>query len=559
MDFEHGYAKYKYKYTELQKKYIKLYRQHIQKGGGQINEAEVALAFKKLMDAFKIFDDENNSASSQYYDYEYSKNDLVKLKSKFDDLFQANEKLKDLMTQLDKDKETLTHQIDELQKTKLKLNADLSTLNSKWAPDNWEKEMPIKDELRKVDSSISKIRQDIFKFDFDPSKLTYKRNLEDIERLKQDIQKHSIEVDIFESRYHVSSGFVSEASIDDIRKHVLERHGLIIKKMLKEFIYPTYVMTLDDIVSKGVSPQSYQEIIDDCKDIVPKDIYYGISMKKHPQHKICYSHVHKFKLGEILKICKSNRTSFPIENFVEITHLFMNYYNSENDNEELFVPHLDMFERNIRDRLLSVKKIVFDMDIIPLGRTNTEGTMHLLRDINYYKNFVSILKKLNDLKNILFIDYTGHISSFVHGLLDFGVDVVLQLPESASYQMHNVLDELQDICHRLNSKKITNKTCLGISLMHPHSQFKPTFDVRRLPTKDDILRYGFKRVVVTTELAYRTADPQDIRDETPRELDIVFARYKPNNFHTYLQSLDNVEVLYYGLNEFESKGASFKC
>lgn len=103
------------------------------------------------------------------------------------------------------------------------------------------------------------------------------------------------------------------------------------------------------------------------------------------------------------------------------------------------------------------------------------------------KNFETILNKLSDLNNILFINISSYTNPMVK-LLDKGIDIRIQLN---LYEYH--VNALHDILPQIENKNITNNTSLGIVISPYDTPNKP---LEHLPKKETIKKYGFNKIVI---------------------------------------------------------------
>ena len=321
-----------------------------------------------------------------------------------------------------------------------------------------------------------------------------------------------------------------------------------------------FINNIDDIVA------TY--IIDDCKSVEYTKKYYSGKIKKHPEHNICYHHSKKYNIGMIKTYLNENRfiPSFDsILNFIEFPEFLPsktipNYYFDRDLSDDYNL-------KDLINQLMQVENYVVTDDIIPCGRLNYESNeqyigmminLHLLRDKNYYINFNNILDRLGDLNNILFIDFTGHCSSFVINLLERGIDVKLQIPSRAIIGMPILLNQFQDMIMEVTNKEITNNTSLGIYLMEPHG-IGMTFDLSRFPSKQQIIECGFRKIVITTEGLYNieplTSSSITYRGRVNETFPVMKEKPYAKEFYNYIDSL-GIETIFYGINESETRGLS---
>jgi hypothetical protein len=321
-----------------------------------------------------------------------------------------------------------------------------------------------------------------------------------------------------------------------------------------------FINNIDDIVA------TY--IIDDCKSVEYTKKYYLGKIKKHPEHNICYRHIKKYNIGMIKRFLNENRFNplfDSILNFIEFPEYLQSVkipnYHFEYDLSN------DYNLKSLINQLMKVENYVLTDDITPCGRLNYESNveyigmmtnLHLLRDKNYYTNFNNILDRLGDLNNILFIDFTGHCSSFVINLLERGIDVKLQIPSSAILGMPILLNQFQDMIMEITNKEITNNTSLGIYLMEPHG-IGMTFDMSRFPSRQQIIDCGFRRIVITTEGLYNieplTSGSITYRGRRDETFPVMKGKPYAKEFYNYIDSL-GIETIYYGINETQSGGLS---
>jgi hypothetical protein len=151
----------------------------------------------------------------------------------------------------------------------------------------------------------------------------------------------------------------------------------------------------------------------------------------------------------------------------------------------------------------------FSDNITPRGRIG-DG---IIRDNKFTINFDLHLNKLlleYTLENIMFINYTGHCSSFSSCLLSRNIDCIWQIPYRAIKQSYDnkinnrLLSQLQD---SVNStlyqfppldKKINS---FGIVLEAPH-ELSSTIEISKLPSSKLLKKLGIQKVVIFTENKY---------------------------------------------------------
>jgi hypothetical protein len=102
-------------------------------------------------------------------------------------------------------------------------------------------------------------------------------------------------------------------------------------------------------------------------------------------------------------------------------------------------------------------------------------------------NFETILNKLGDLNNILFINISSYTNPMVK-LLDKGIDMRIQL---YFYQYH--IEASHDILPQIENKNITNNTSLGI-VVNPYDTINNPLE--HLPKKETIEKYKFRKIVI---------------------------------------------------------------
>ena len=344
----------------------------------------------------------------------------------------------------------------------------------------------------------------------------------------------------------------------------LESHGItngskiiLEKNELNKFIKSLYSNHFD-YNTRG------KEIINKCTSKYTEN-YYLKTITKHPTLDICYRSIEKYNIGIIKNILNTHSKNFSnILNFVEIPNYFTRTDNVNNNNA---------YTQNRCSCIL-------DDNFILLGRLNykiNNNNLFLSRDRNYYNNFEKILNKLGNLDNILFFDFTGHSSSFIIKLLEKGIDIKLQMSSNDVSEFTTVLNQFQDMLPQIMNKNITNTKSLGISLIAPHT-LTLIYDISKLPTKEEIQKCGFTKIVVTVEGRFNL-EPlkddtiiqhriyQDITDpETKKPLEIIqkFSemKSKPNGkpFFDYINGLA-IDTQFYGLNEIETRELkdNFEC
>ncbi len=179
-------------------------------------------------------------------------------------------------------------------------------------------------------------------------------------------------------------------------------------------------------------------------------------------------------------------------------------------------------------------------EIVPKGRYGQTIT----RDDQFTRNMLLHLDSLGDLNNILFLNYTGHLSSFASALLSRQIDCVWQIPAGAISHMNpltqsieindRLIEQLQDTVTSTLTPFTATINSFGIVLEAPHSLGATTIDIRRLPIRPILDRLRITRVVVFDESTYPF-----------RTTDLESHRFHMESFKTYLLSL-RLEVIILG-------------
>jgi hypothetical protein len=329
--------------------------------------------------------------------------------------------------------------------------------------------------------------------------------------------------------------------------------------------------------------ESYGKLLDQEKAIILSerqnysDLSYGRNIKTFEieGNNICIHNNPKVTIGEIVELFNTYHLVNNI--FPEIINLFdfryeskqIGYYNFP-DNEfkqelKSLKEHINYFLKNNSFNTLSkkvndIKKVIIPPNYIPMGRINMnrEKINYLLRDMNYFINLNKILMRIN-LENKLIINYTGHVSSFISALLNYGIDFRFHLPGQVSIYFDWIMNQFQDIFWDVQNKNITNNTSLGIVGFSPHGRGE-TWDITKMPTIETILEYQFDEILVFTEDHFKKFPFEDYNREFLNKKSSFNEFEKNNSLTNYLYELMNhIPVTFYGINEKESKYADFKC
>ncbi len=341
--------------------------------------------------------------------------------------------------------------------------------------------------------------------------------------------------------------------------------------------------------------QVNQILKDSTADFTPD--YYINTITNYNQgifesNNICVRNIKKYNIKRLLDIYNNNINRFTdIKNFCLISESFYEFYyknyldkkdldliiSQELDPSILLKYNIDLAQIN-KDisnfrRRKKVIKYSLDLEDIPLGRYNIQHSHfdnnkvnYLMRDLNYYKNFIKIFNKLekdNKLNNSLIINYTGHSSSFIIALLNKGIDFSIQFPKQImKMSIWSILNQLQDSSNMVINKKITNDSSLGLVLESSHG-LGELFDINYIPSLETIRKYGFERIIVITEDYYRPS----IKDYTEEEREILSkGRHRlgedeaTNKLTQYLyEMMKHMPVEFYGSNERQSRYEPFNC
>ena len=166
------------------------------------------------------------------------------------------------------------------------------------------------------------------------------------------------------------------------------------------------------------------------------------------------------------------------------------------------------------------------------------------------KNFETILNKLSNLNNILFINISGWANPMVK-LLDKGIDIRIQ------YIHEYYVNALHDILPQIENKNITNNTSLGIVISPYDTPNKP---LEHLPKKETIKKYGFNKIVIIAGVLFNdgnklendmittTYDGVDLPDGIPNEKFVDFKGLDGmKEFYKYIEEL-NISTESYGIS-----------
>jgi hypothetical protein len=175
----------------------------------------------------------------------------------------------------------------------------------------------------------------------------------------------------------------------------------------------------------------------------------------------------------------------------------------------------------------------FELTLIPRGRMFSG----IIRDDRFLVNMNTILNSLEQLNNTMFLNYTGHLSSFATSLLSHGISCIWQIPQSAlisnnifkeGYHINDrVLDQLQDTINSKLSYKITNESSFGIVLEAQHGLSK-TILINKLPSKAILKQKKINKIIVFTEWKF---------NPTVKQLEEV--KIMIGDLYPYLKSLEN--------------------
>lgn len=176
-------------------------------------------------------------------------------------------------------------------------------------------------------------------------------------------------------------------------------------------------------------------------------------------------------------------------------------------------------------------------DMIPQGRIGGCIT----RDDRFTTNILAHLDALGDVNNTLFLNYTGHLSSFASALLSRQIDCVWKIPSGAVISPdiftglpeinERIINQLQDTVTSTLTPFTENLNSFGIVLEAPHI-IGSTIDIKNLPIKAIIDRLEITKIVIFNENTF----PYQTRD-------IKSCRFSQKGFVEYVLSLGKETII----------------
>ncbi len=153
---------------------------------------------------------------------------------------------------------------------------------------------------------------------------------------------------------------------------------------------------------------------------------------------------------------------------------------------------------------IDLSPIPLSDDMIPKGRIGELIT----RDDRFTTNILAHLDALGDVNNTLFLNYTGHLSSFASALLSRQIDCVWKIPSSAVVSPNlltglpkineRLIEQLQDSVTSTLTPFTENLNSFGIVLEAPHGLVS-TIDIKNLPIKAILDKLGITKIVIFNE------------------------------------------------------------